>query len=135
MKMGSKIGAVLFKKLEGPEKGKKSALVITVWVILAVTLYGFFLCFYLSKLFRPVSMDESQWIWVSQKYFGYLLKGDLTNPDWNESYMTFGKYNPKIAQYLIGASLYLSGELKTEFSAMKWDWERKVKWNVRTLKI
>jgi len=101
-----------------------------LFAALVLVLYAYFLSLNLSELGKVLFYDESQWIWVSQKYFGDVIRGDFRNPHWQENYARFGNSNPKIAQYLIGISLYLSGELNTKFPAMKWNWNKDRYWNI-----
>lgn len=108
---------------------KNHPAVIVGWIFLVLGLYAYFLSLGLQEIHKPLYYDESQWIFVSQKYFSHILKRDFKNPDWKESFSTFGKNNPKIAQYLMGLTLYLSGELATSFNAMYWDWEHDLEWN------
>ena len=128
MSLNPKVYALLFRKFERAD-GSPSRPVIAVWIVLCFTLYTYFLSLGLNKISDSLFYDESQWIWVSDKYFGYVLKGDFRNPDWFKSYNTFGKYNPKIAQYLIGIPLALSGELNTQFNPMEWRWDKDINWN------
>lgn len=131
MAVKSKILSFLTKNFDDPETGKRSPVSIAAWAAFCLMLYAYFLSFSMIAIFEPLYWDESQWVWVSQRYFGYLIKGDLKNPDWDQTFSYFGRDNPKIAQYLIAVPLCLSGELKTTFSAMEWDWEKGLDWNIR----
>lgn len=97
-----------------------------IWLVIAITFYFFFLALALNKIFEPIHEDEAQWIWVSQHNFTLLLERDFANEFWSESYSAFGCNNPKIAQYLIGISLYAGGELN---NTTNWNWAKPNIWN------
>jgi len=109
----------------------RSYLEISVWILFCAALGVYFLSVSLNKLFYDFATDESQWIWVSQRYFKELVKLDFKNSDWNQSFHTFGLNSPKIAQYVIGTGLFIGGELDTKFDAMSWDWQKGRDWNWR----
>ena len=97
------------------------------YLVLYIYFFSHYLLWINSQWFHP---DEPLWIWVSQKYFRlFFLERNFFHPDWNESFNNFGKFNPKIGQYIMGLSLFLAGEIDHEFSADKYNFFRSKEWN------
>jgi hypothetical protein len=104
---------------------------IAVWTVLSIAVYGFFLSLSLPRITEPADWDEPQWILVSQIYFYLAYHGDFSNQLWNYNFGTYGRNNPKIAQYFIGAPIFFSGNVDLGFKTAKWDWYKSFAENER----
>ncbi len=76
--------------------------------------------------------DEANWIITGRTSFRtFFIDHDFDAPYWSAPMNSFGRYNPQIGKYLIGASLWLRGEREGRKDVVRWNPKRSLAWHIR----